>query len=172
MEARPAGSARSRAKAADQRLGPRPGARQAQGRAPARAHDPPGDVQQALAQPLGLGEGELALEAERRVQASRSWAMQRELQPDLVVLEGGEGQVAHAGVLAAADLVLDLGAAAVAQLQGGDVVAVLVGDEGGVAVALGVEDLELGAGMGTLAAHDQPRALGPGGEVDVGRSAR
>jgi hypothetical protein len=36
-----------------------------------------------------------------------------------------------------------------------------------VAVAVGVEDLELGAGMGALAAHDQPRALKPGGEVDL-----
>jgi hypothetical protein len=36
-----------------------------------------------------------------------------------------------------------------------------------VAVAAGVEDLKLGTGVGPLAAHDQPRALGPAGEVDV-----
>jgi hypothetical protein len=45
-------------------LGPRPGARQSQGDAPAGAGDPPGDVQQALAQPLGLGKGECAIQAE------------------------------------------------------------------------------------------------------------
>jgi hypothetical protein len=92
---------------------------------------------------------------------------ERELQPGLVVLEGGEGQVADAGLLGAADRVLAAGAAAVAQLQGGDVGVVLVGDEGGMAVPLGVEDFELGAGVGTLAADDQPGALRPGGEVDV-----
>jgi len=83
------------------------------------------------------------------------------------VLEGGEGHAPHPGFLAGADRVLDPSPAAVAQLQGGDVGAVLVGDEGGVAVALCVEDLKLGTGVRALAAHDQPRALGPGGEVDA-----
>ena len=55
-----------------------------------------------------------------------------------------------------------------AQLQGGDADVFLVGDEGGVAVAgLAVEDRELGAGMGALAAADQPRALGPARELDA-----
>ena len=53
------------------------------------------------------------------------------------------------------------------QLQGGDVGVGLIGDEGGVAIALRVKDLELRAGVGALPAHDQPRALGPGGEIDV-----
>ena len=57
--------------------------------------------------------------------------------------------------------------AAVAQLQGGDVALALVGDEGGVAIALGIEDAELGAGVRPLAAADQPRSLGPSGEVDA-----
>jgi hypothetical protein len=82
--------------------------------------------------------------------------------------EGGEGHLAHPGLLADADRVLDASAAAVAQLQGGDVGVFLVGDEGGVAVAgLAVEDRQLGAGMWTLAADDQPRALEPAREVDV-----
>gem|GEM_PF-4537583 len=56
----------------------------------------------------------------------------------------------------------------VAKLEGGDVGVVLVGAEGGVAVAgLAVEDRELGAGMGSLAADDQPCALGPAGEVEL-----
>jgi hypothetical protein len=44
-----------------------------------------------------------------------------------VVFEGVVGEVARAGVLAGADAVLDAGAAAVAQLQRGDVLAFLVG---------------------------------------------
>jgi hypothetical protein len=48
-----------------------------------------------------------------------------------------------------------------------DAGSVLVGDEGGVAVALGVEDLQVHAGMRALAAHDQPRSLEPGREVDI-----
>lgn len=79
--------------------------------------------------------------------------------------EGGKGQVADAGVLGDADRVLAPGTAAVAQLQGGDVVLALVGDEGGMAVPVGVEDLELGPGMRALATHDQPCSLGPGREV-------
>ena len=87
--------------------------------------------------------------------------------------EGGEGHLAHPGLLADPDRVLDAGPAAVAQLQGGDVGVVLVGDEGGVAVAgLAVEDRELGAGMGALAADDQAGALGPGARGRRGRSAR
>jgi hypothetical protein len=60
------------------------------------------------------------------------------------------------------------GPPAVAQLQGGDVLIGLVGDEGCVAVAgLAVEDRELGAGMGPLAANDEPGSLGPGRKIDV-----
>jgi hypothetical protein len=36
-----------------------------------------------------------------------------------------------------------------------------------VTVALGVKDAELGAGVRPLAAHDQPRALGPARKVDL-----
>ena len=53
-----------------------------------------------------------------------------------------------------------------AQLQGGDVGTLLVGDESGVAVPAIVEDLKLSAGVKPLGVHDQPRALGPFGEVD------
>jgi hypothetical protein len=45
------------------------------------------------------------------------------------VLEGVVREVAHPGVLAGADAVLDAGAAAVAELQGGDVRVVLVGEK-------------------------------------------
>jgi IS5 family transposase len=57
-------------------------------------------VQEALADPLGLGEGELARQAEQRAPAQDDLRDQRDLKPRLVVLEGGEGQAAHAGFLA------------------------------------------------------------------------
>ncbi len=90
---------------------------------------------------------------------------QRDLQPGLVVLEGVVREVAHAGVLAGADRVLNAGAAAVTQLQDGDVVAFLVGEEARVPVTVLVEDRELRAGVRTLAAADQPGTFRPLGQV-------
>ena len=55
---------------------------------------------------------------------------------------------------------------AVTQLEPSDVVAVLVGEEARVAVAVFVEDRELRAGVGPLAAADQPGARGPRRQVD------
>lgn len=49
-------------------------------------------------------------------------------------------QVAHAGVLADTDRLLDPGAAALTQLESGDVLPGLVGVDAGVAVAVLVED--------------------------------
>ena len=63
--------------------------------------------------------------------------------------------------------VLDPGAAAVAQLELGDVVPVLVGEKARVPVAVLVEDRELRAGVRALAAADQPRPLGPGRQVEA-----
>jgi hypothetical protein len=54
----------------------------------------------------------------------------------------------------------------VPQVRGGEIVAGGVGDERGVAQALdGVEQGELGAGMGAFAAHDQAGARRPGVQV-------
>ena len=126
----------------DQRLGPRPGARQAQGRAPGRAHDP------SRRRAGGAGAAAWARRGRARpsrqssgVQASRSWAISESSSQTRLCSKAAKGRLRMPGVLAAADRVLDAGAAAVAQLQGGDVGALLVGDEGGVAVAVGVEDL-------------------------------
>ncbi len=120
------------------------------------ADDPPGDVQQPVAQPLGFGRGELAVEAEQLHPAEQVLGDERQLKPGLVVLEGVVGKVAHAGVLAGADAVLDSGAAAVAQLQRGEVVAVLVAEKARMAVAVLVEDLKLRARVRALAPADQP----------------
>src|SRR3954447_24840615 len=77
------------------------------------------------------------------------------------------GRLRHPGVLAGADAVLDAGAAAVAQLQGGDVGSGLVGEKAGVPVAVLVEDLKLRARVRALAATDQPRALRPARQLQA-----
>ena len=128
-----------------------------------------GDVQQAVTQPLRLGVGELAGEADELHPGEEVLGDQRELQPCLVLEEGVVREIAHAGVLAGSDRVLDASAAAVTELQDGDVAAVLVGEEAGVPVAMFIEDLELRAGMRPLAADDQPGALRPGREIDAVR---
>ena len=119
----------------DQRLGPRPASRESQPHPPARAHQAPGDAQQALAHPLGLGEGAHRPGRAGPPRRSRAWASRKTPSVSLVVVEGGEGDLAHPGLLGDADRVLDAGPAAVAQLKGGDVLIALIGDEGGVAIA-------------------------------------
>ena len=162
------GSARNRAKAATSASahGQLRGSRSAT-RRPERTRRP-ATCSRRWRTRLGSARASSPIQAEQRRPAQQGLRQQRDLQPGLVVGEGGEGHASHPGLLGDADRVLDAGPAAVAQLQGGDVLIALVGDEGGVAVAgLAVEDRELGAGMGTLAADDQPRALGPAREVDA-----
>src|SRR5712692_89851 len=155
------------AEGGEKRLCPGPAPRQAKPGAPARADHLAGDVEEALAQALRLGPGELAVEAEDPRPGEQVLGRQGELEPGLVVVEAVEGEVSHPRVLAGADLVLDPGAVAVAELERGDVLIGLVGDEAGVAVAVGVEDLELGPGVRALAADDQPRSGGPTLEADA-----
>ena len=151
----------------DERGRPWPVGLEAQSGAAAVTDDPAGGVKQPVAQSLGLGDRELTVKADQLRPREEVLGDQRDLQPGLVVLEGVVGEVAHAGVLAGADAVLDPRAAAVAQLQRGDVLAVLVGEEAGVPVAVFVEDRELRAGMRPLAPDDQPGSLGPGGQVQT-----
>ena len=152
----------------DERFGPGPIGLEPEAGAAAVADDPPGDMQEPVAQPLWFGACDLAGQAEQLHPAEQVLGDQRELEPGLVVREGVVGEVAHAGVLAGTDAVLDPRATAVAQLERGNVLAVLVGEQARVAVAVLVEDLKLRARVGSLPADNQPRALRPGGEVDVG----
>jgi len=96
---------------------------------------------------------------------------EHEFQPDLVAAQQVEGQVAQPGGLAAADAILDAGAAAMAQLQGGQVGVGLVGDEHLEAVPVGVAERQLGARVRILAAADRPGARRPAGKVQGGHSA-
>ena len=112
-----AGIDRRRVNAAASAVGPGPVAVELELGAAAVADDLAGDVQQPVAQPFGFGVGELAVKADQLRPGEQVLGDQRELEPGLVVLEGVVREVAHAGVLAGADPVLDPGAAAVAQLQ-------------------------------------------------------
>ena len=149
-----------------ERVGPGPIAIELEVGASPVTHELGGNMQQPLAKAFGLCGRELAGQADQLGPAEQVLGDQRDLEPGLVVLEGVVREVAHAGVLATTDAVLDARAAAVTQLEPSDVVAVLVGEEARVAVAVLVEDRELRAGVGPLAAADQPGALGPRRQVD------
>ena len=81
---------------------------------------------------------------------------QHEIEPHLVHLEVLEGELAQPGVLVVADVVLSVGALALAALQHGDVRIVLVGEEDLEAVPVVVGEGQLRAGMRSLAPADQP----------------
>jgi len=106
-----------------------------------------GDVQQAVAQALGLDARELAGEQQPLGPADEVVGDQHERQPHLVVLEVAEGQVLQAGVLVVADVVLDAGASAVATLKDGDVAGGLVAEDRLEAIAVMVGEGELRAGV-------------------------
>src|SRR4029453_2701761 len=91
---------------------------------------------------------------------------QDELQPDAVATPPVEREVGQAGGLGGADAVLDPGALAVPQLQGGEVAVGLVGYKDLEAVAVVVGEAQLGAGVGVLTAADHPGARRPGVQVD------
>ena len=85
-----------------------------------------------------------------------------ELHPGLVGDDAVEGQVGESAGFGVADDVLGSGASALEQLELGDVVVVLVGDERGVAFAFnGVEERQLRSGVGFFAADDEPCASRP-----------
>ena len=71
------------------------------------ADDAGGHMQQSVAQGLGLGDPEVALQQQGLRPAAQVLSGQHQLQPDLVAAEQVEGEVAQPGGLAAADAVLD-----------------------------------------------------------------
>jgi len=125
-----------------------------------------GDVQQAVAQALGFGVGELAGQQQALGPGDQVVGDEHELKPDAVVLEVAEGQVAQACVLVVADVVLDASTATMTALDLGDVAA-LVGEDRLEAVALDIGEAQLGAGVRAFAAHEHPRTGWPAGQVEV-----
>jgi hypothetical protein len=116
---------------------------------------------------LGVARRKGPVRLMRRAQHSRSLAqklccIQRSL--SAAPSKGRPGEPAGFGV---PDDLLGSAPPAVPQVQGGEVVAGRVGGERGVAQALdGVEQGQLGAGVGAFAAHDQAGAVWPPVEVD------
>ena len=91
---------------------------------------------------------------------------EREFEPRRVRLEGVKRQVRGAGRLDRLDLIFDLGVLAVADLERGDVLVVLVGDKALEPVSVQIGERELGTGVRALASADQAGAVRPLGEVD------
>ena len=71
--------------------------------------EPSGDVQQSVAQPFGLGFGELAVEQQRLGPDEQVVREHDDLQPRLVERERLERGLRQAGVLVVTDAVLDMG---------------------------------------------------------------
>lgn len=109
-----------------------------------------GDVQQPVAQALGLADAVLAVEEQLLGPDGQIVGAERGFQPRLVGRERREGQVGQAGALELADAVFDDRVRAVASLQGGQVVALLVGDEALKAVPVDVGEAQLRARMRAL----------------------
>src|SRR5262245_20412846 len=120
-----------------------------------------------MAESLRLPTARFIVEAEPLEEGEQGLRSEHQLQPDLVGRELTEGEVAQPGVLAAADPVLDPGAATVARLELGQVGVVLIGDEHLETEPLEVSEGELGAGMRTFAPADGPGSRRPRFEVEV-----
>ncbi len=130
------------------------------------AGEPAGDVQEPVAQPLRLAAGEFAFQEQPLGPGEQILRAEDELEPGRVWLEAAEGEVLKAGVLAAADPVLDDGVLAVELFEPLDPPSLLVGDEDLEAVAVVVAEGELGAGVRPLAAADRPGAVRPARQVE------
>ena len=108
-----AGSAWRRLNAWRIALGPGPVGREVQGDSAGVAGELPGDVQDPVAQPLGLADLVLAVEREQLRPDHHVVRGERELEPRGVRVEGVERQVVGAGRLERLDAILDLGVLAV-----------------------------------------------------------
>ena len=126
-------------------------------------------VQDPVSKGFGFGDSEGSVEAEGLAPREEVLGDQDELQPGFVADEVFTGQVAQTGVFGGADAVLDVGAVAVSQLEGGDVGGGLVGDEHLVTESFGgVEQGELGTGVGSLPTGDHPHRFAPGVVDEIG----
>jgi hypothetical protein len=99
------------------------------------------------------------------VNVSRS-AAEHELAPQLVAVEGVARHRGQAGVLRAADAVLDPGVRPMAGVEHGDVGVGLVGEKRGEPVPVDVVEGLLRAGVQRFTTHDQPRPFRPGRQID------
>ncbi len=96
---------------------PGPGALQVELGAASGERQAPGDVQQLVAQALGLGLGECAFQQQRLGPDEQVVGEHHYLEPYLVQRELLERELREAGVLVIADAILDVGVLAVAALD-------------------------------------------------------
>ena len=133
---------------------------------PAAAHQGRRDLEQPRAKPFGLPlPGVVTGEGDGLHPGNKLGGELDDLAPDLVLREGLQRELQQAHVLGVTDPVLAPGAAAVPQLQDGQLSAWGVGRECGDAHALVIGDPQLRPRMRTLLAHDHPHPLGPAGKV-------
>ena len=135
---------------------PRPVVVEAELRAASGERELASDVKELVAEPLGFGLGELAVERQGLGPYDQVVREHHDLQPHLVQRELLERELLKAGVLVVADAVLDVRVLAVATLDVGDVLVGLVGQDRLEAVAVMVGERELRAGVRALAPDDQP----------------
>ena len=145
---------------------PRPVVVEAELRAASGERELASDVKELVAQPLGFGLGELAVERQGLGPDDQVVREHHDLQPHLVERELLERELRQAGVLVVADAVLDVRVLAVATLDLGDVLVGLVGQDRLEALAVMVGERELRAGVRALAPDDQPDPVAPGGQID------
>ncbi len=117
------GAARSRLNAVASWARPGPVSVQAQPPAAASAHQPGGDVADAVAECGGFTARQRAVEAQRLGPSQQIRSGQRQLQPDPVLVIAFAGKVAQPGCLAGPDPVFDPGVGPVPDLQVGQLTA-------------------------------------------------
>ena len=147
-------------------LCPGPGRRDFQVPAALAFDDPPGGVQDLVAQGLWFCFGQVAVEGEEPQPGQQVTGDGGGLAPGGIDLVVSRGQMSQAGAFRAADLVFDSGLGSVAGFEELDLPAGGVGGGDLVALALVLlEQGQLGAGVGVLPADDDPHVRRPPGEA-------
>jgi hypothetical protein len=154
-------------------VGPGPASGERQPQAAAAAHEPSGGGQQAQAQPFGFPAAGGPGQGEHLGPGREAAGQGDDLAPYLALGEALERAVPQPGVLGAADPILAPGPLPAAELQVSELAASGVGGEGGEAVAVVVGEPQPRAGVRPLLADDDPHpgrpaALGRGGSRWIG----
>jgi len=145
--------------AADDQVGPGPSLRQPQDSAACGGDDPSGDREQTEPQTLGFPEpGGQVVPGEGLGPDDQLRSEAADLEPDLVLVERLQRQVRDAGVFEVADAVLAAGAEPVLNLQFGQPATFGVGGEHGYPPPVVIGDPQLGAGVGSFLAGDDPHS--------------
>jgi hypothetical protein len=152
----------------DDLSGPGPSGRDAQPDAAAAADQASGhgEQPQPQPQPFGLVAAGGAVQGEQLHPGDQFAGQGDDLQPDLVLGEVVQWQVAQAGVLGGPDPVLAAGSAAVPQFQVGQLAAACAGDESGEAVPVQVGEAQLHAGVRAFLSDDDPHPGRVAGQVE------